>query len=200
MTKLIGLTGGIASGKSTVSKMFQTLGFTIVDADLAARVVVNPGEQAYKQIIDHFGEEILLENGEINRKQLGQIIFHHESERLVLNAIVHPAVREKMNEWKEEAIKANKQTIIYDIPLLYESKLTNLVEKIIVVSVNEQTQIERLMNRNQLTKEEALARIHSQMPLGEKVEVADAVIHNDGLIEETRQQVIQLVEKWELIP
>lgn len=200
MARVIGLTGGIASGKSTVSTMLRDLGFTIIDADLAARVVVEPGEQAYKQIIDHFGEEILLENQEINRKKLGQIIFTNESERLTLNAIVHPAVREKMNDWKEEAVKANKQTIFYDIPLLYESKLTNLVEKVIVVSVEEQIQIERLMNRNQLTKEEALSRIHSQMPLSKKVEVADAVIHNDGLIDETRQQVIQLVGKWGLIP
>ncbi|RST76347.1 dephospho-CoA kinase [Siminovitchia acidinfaciens] len=200
MAFIVGLTGGIASGKSTVSKLLEKRGFTIVDADIAARKVVEPGESAYSEIVEAFGKEILLKDGTLDRDKLGSIVFQNEEERQKLNGIVHPAVRKKMKEWQEEAIKAGKQTVVLDIPLLYESKLTHLVEKVIVVYVNEETQLKRLMERNEFTEDEAKSRISSQMPLREKLELADAVLDNNGTIEETEKQLDQLIEKWKLKP
>ncbi|RWR05974.1 dephospho-CoA kinase [Siminovitchia fortis] len=200
MAFIVGLTGGIASGKSTVSKLLEKRGFAIVDADIAARKVVEPGERAYMDIVEAFGSRVLLEDGTLNRAKLGSIVFQNEEERKKLNAIVHPAVRKKMKDWQEEAIESGKQTVILDIPLLYESKLTHLVEKTIVVFVNEETQLKRLMERNAFTEKEAKSRIASQMPLREKVELADAVIDNNGSIEETETQLDQLIEKWKMKP
>lgn len=200
MATIIGLTGGIASGKSTVSNILKDNGFYIVDADIAARVVVEPGEKAYKVIVTAFGDDILHEDKTINRKKLGSIIFHDDDKRQVLNEIVHPAVRERMNIWKQEAITAGKQTIIYDIPLLFESNLTHLVERTIVVYVDEDVQKKRLMQRNNLSEPEADARIKSQMPLKQKVKMADVVINNNGTIENTKNQINALIEKWNLVP
>ncbi|HEY4554592.1 MAG TPA: dephospho-CoA kinase [Bacillaceae bacterium] len=200
MATIIGLTGGIASGKSTVSNMLRTRGFAIADADIAAREVVEPGEEAYARIVETFGKEILLNDGSIDRTKLGSIIFHDEKKRQRLNAIVHPAVRERMNEWKEEALSAGKQTVIYDIPLLYESNLVHLVDKTMLVYVDEEVQLSRLMERNSLTEEEARARIASQLPLPDKKEWADAVIDNNGTLEDTERQVSLLLDQWKLSP
>jgi dephospho-CoA kinase len=200
MTTIIGLTGGIASGKSTVSNIFKKRGFSIIDADIAAKIVVEPGEGAYDEIVEFFGKDILLEDGKINRKKLGSIIFHEEEKREALNRIVHPAVRERMNDWKEKAIADGKNTIIYDIPLLYESKLTNLVEKVVVVYVNEAFQLQRLIERNDLTKMEAKARIKSQLPLEDKKKWADALVDNNGTMDQTEKQIDDIIGKWNLIP
>lgn len=200
MAIMIGLTGGIASGKSTVSNLLKERGFTILDADIAARVVVEPGQIAYKRIIESFGRDILNKDESINRSKLGSIIFNDAEKRKTLNSIIHPAVRECLNDWKNEAIKEGKKTIIYDIPLLYESNLTYLVEKVIVVFVNPDIQLKRLLNRNGLSEEEALARIRSQLPLNEKVERADAIIDNNGTIDETERQINELINDWKLEP
>lgn len=197
---MVGLTGGIASGKSTVSQMFKERGFAIIDADVAARKVVEPDQSAYREIVQVFGEVILLPNQMLDRAKLGAIIFSDETKRQKLNSIVHPAVRKQMEIWKNEALAAGSQTVIYDIPLLFESRLTNLVEKTIVVFVEEQVQLERLMERNGLSESEALARITSQMPLTEKVKMADAIIDNNGEMDETRSQIEQLIKKWALCP
>jgi dephospho-CoA kinase len=198
MSVVIGLTGGIASGKSTVSAMFADLGITVVDADIEARLAVEPGEKAYNDIVSQFGKEILAEDGTINRPKLGSIVFNNEEKRLLLNSIVHPAVRERMAQKREAAEAANEKAVVLDIPLLFESKLTALVEKIIVVYVNDKTQLERLMTRNGFSREEALARINSQMPLGDKVGLSDAVIDNSGSIEESRQQLMDILKRWGL--
>lgn len=200
MATIIGLTGGIASGKSTVSNMLKKRGFAIIDADVAARVVVEPGEKAYEAVIEAFGETILMDDKKINRKKLGSIIFQDEEKRKMLNSIVHPAVRKQMEEWKQDAIATEKQTIIYDIPLLFESKLTGLVDRTIVVFVNENIQLDRLMSRNELTESEAKARISSQLPLSDKVKLADAVIDNNGEVKDTERQVEFLISEWKLQP
>lgn len=200
MAMIIGLTGGIASGKSTVSNMLKKRGFTVVDADLAARKVVEPGESAYRQVVDQFGKDILLDDGTLNRIKLGAIVFNDTEKRQKLNAIVHPAVREKMKEWQEAAIQEGKKTIILDIPLLFESNLLHMVEKTIVVYVDEETQLKRLMERNSFQKDEAQARIGSQLPLRKKKEMADAVIDNNGSLGATEKQVKKLIKKWEMIP
>ncbi|MEI5905498.1 dephospho-CoA kinase [Bacillus spongiae] len=200
MVLIIGLTGGIASGKSTVSSLLKKRGFTIIDADIAARKVVQPGEEAYKQIIKEFGEEIILPNNEINRQMLGEIIFHQEGKRKKLNGIVHPAVRKTMMAQKEEAIANGKKTIFMDIPLLFESDLVWMVDKILVVYVDPATQLSRLMERNQLLEREAMARISSQMSLEEKVDRASAVVNNNSTIENTDEQLEALLTTWNLQP
>ena len=199
MTTLVGLTGGIASGKSTVANMIRNLGIAVIDADVIAREVVEVGQEAYYKIIETFGDGILQEDRTINRAELGAIIFNNEDKRKALNNIVHPAVRAKMNELKTEYIKKGEKVIVLDIPLLFESKLTHLVEKIIVVYVDREVQVKRLMERNGLTLEEAEARIHSQMPLSEKIPLADAVLNNNGTIVETTEQLKSILQTWQLI-
>jgi dephospho-CoA kinase len=199
MSIVVGLTGGIASGKSTVSAILIEKGITVIDADIEARLAVEKGEEAYHEIVSHFGESILQADGAIDREKLGSIIFHDQEQRLKLNSIVHPAVRKRMLMKKEKALANKEQIIIMDIPLLFESKLTSMVDKTLLVYVDEEIQLERLMNRNQLSKSDALARIHSQMPLKDKLELADAVINNNGTIEETVKQLNVILEKWKEI-
>lgn len=196
MTLVIGLTGGIASGKSTVANMLIDKGITVIDADIIAKQAAEKGMPAYRQIIDEFGEDILLENGDIDRRKLGALVFTNEQKRLALNSIVHPAVREEMLKRRDESIANQETFVVLDIPLLFESKLESLVDKIIVVSVTKELQLERLTKRNQLTEEEALSRIRSQIPLEEKVSRADNVIDNSGTLEETKQQLEEILSCW----
>ncbi|TYS19713.1 dephospho-CoA kinase [Rossellomorea vietnamensis] len=200
MTSIIGLTGGIASGKSTVSSLLAQKGFTVVDADLAARKVVEPGEPAYLKIVETFGQDILNKEGTLDRAALGNIIFYNEERRKELNGIVHPAVRAEMLAEKEKAFENGKQTVVMDIPLLFESNLTWMVEKTVVVYVDRDTQLSRLMLRNRLTEEEAEARVNSQMSLDEKRNLADAVLDNRGTIDETGVQLDDLLVRWNLTP
>ncbi|KFM98788.1 dephospho-CoA kinase [Bacillus clarus] len=199
MTIVIGLTGGIASGKSTVSQMFCELNIPVIDADIIAREVVEQGKSAYNKIVEVFGKEVLKEDGELDRPKLGSIVFHNEEKRLQLNQIVHPAVREEMNAQKDMYLKEGMQAVVLDIPLLFESKLTNLVDRVLVVAVTPSVQLERLMKRNGFSEEEAKARIHSQMPLGEKVTLADKVIYNDGTIAEAKTQLKGILKEWNII-
>ncbi|HHK5547031.1 TPA: dephospho-CoA kinase [Bacillus thuringiensis] len=199
MTVVIGLTGGIASGKSTVSEMFRELSIPVIDADVIAREVVEQGKPAYNKIVELFGAEVLQQDGELDRPRLGSIVFYNEEKRLQLNKIVHPAVREEMNRQKEMYIKEGVQAVVLDIPLLFESKLTSLVDRILVVAVKPHTQLERLMKRNNFSEEEATARIQSQMPLEEKVKNADEVINNDGTIMGTKTQLQVILKKWNII-
>ncbi|MFB3160790.1 dephospho-CoA kinase [Neobacillus sp. 179-J 1A1 HS] len=196
MSLVIGLTGGIASGKSTVSNILKEMNITIIDADVEARLAVEKGEPAYQKIVAAFGNDILLTNEEIDRVKLGSIIFHNDEKRQLLNSIVHPEVRKRMNNQVEAAKEREEQVIILDIPLLFESKLTHMVEKTILVYVDRDIQLKRLMERNDLSLEEAEARIKSQMPLSEKVALADAVINNNGSIAETKKQVIEVLIGW----
>jgi dephospho-CoA kinase len=197
MSLVIGLTGGIASGKSTVSNMLKEMDITVIDADVEARLAVEKGEPAYQKIVADFGDEIVLPNGEIDRQKLGSIIFHNTEKRQLLNSIVHPEVRKRMNDQVDAAKSQGEKVIVLDIPLLFESKLTSIVEKTILVFVDRGVQLQRLMERNDLSFEEAEARVNSQMPLGEKVALADAVIDNNGLVEKTREQLIEILQKWE---
>lgn len=194
----IGLTGGIASGKSTVSRMIRDSGIALIDADVFAREVVEPGEDAYSQVVSHFGEGILHGDGTLDRKKLGAIIFNDEKERSVLNGIVHPAVRKKMNDQKAAYRDEGREAVVLDIPLLFESKLTETVDRILLVYVSEDVQVKRLMERDGSTKEEAMSRIRSQIPLSEKRPHADAVIDNNGTTEETEKQLFETFKQWDL--
>lgn len=196
VTLVIGLTGGIASGKSTVAQMFQQRGITVVDADVIAKEAVEKGMPAYRKITETFGSGVLLETGDIDRKKLGELVFKNEEKRMQLNAIVHPEVRKTMIRERDEAIQAGERFVVLDIPLLYESGLEHLADKVIVVWIPKKLQLERLMKRNSLNEEEALNRIHAQLPLDEKRKKADAVIDNSGCLEDTENQLQRLLEAW----
>lgn len=199
MGQILGITGGIASGKSSVSAFLKKLGYPIIDADVVAREVVEPGEAAYLEIVKTFGDSILLPEGGINRAKLGDLIFGSEEKRLKLNSIVHPAVRKRMNELAEKAFQDGAETVFMDIPLLFESKLTFMVEKTLLVYVDEDIQLTRLMERNHLSEKDARARIASQMPLSEKRALADAIVNNNGDFEETKEQVISILINWKVL-
>jgi dephospho-CoA kinase len=195
VTVVLGLTGGIASGKSTVSTMIRKYGIRVIDADIISREVVEVGKPAYHQIVELFGEDILHDNDTINRKKLGALIFVDEKKRNQLNRIVHPAVREEMLKQTKEEKEQDARVVVLDIPLLFESKLTHLVDKTILVYVDEKTQLERLMKRNGFSEEEAIMRIRSQLPLKEKINLSDELINNNGSIEETEIQLHEILSK-----
>lgn len=199
MTVVIGLTGSIASGKSTIADQLRDCGMEIIDADKIAREVVEPGERAYTEIVDAFGSSILLPDETIDRGQLGERIFNDEQERQTLNSIVHPAIRKKMIDRRDRSIERGDEAVVLDIPLLFESKLTHFVEKILVVSVQPHVQIDRLMKRNELTNEEATRRISSQIPVQEKEALADAVIDNNGTKEESYKQLHDILQQWGIL-
>lgn len=196
---IIGLTGSIASGKSTVAKMMRDLGLPIVDADVVARDVVEPGTETLKMIVQQFGADILLEDGHLNRPKLGDIIFHESAKRKMLNDIMHPAIRAEMLRQRDAYLAAGEKHVVMDIPLLFESKLQHFVERILVVSVKEEVQLHRLMERNALSKEDARARIRSQLPVSEKEKGAHAVIYNNEKIEQTEEQLKKILTYWEVI-
>ncbi len=183
-----GLTGGIATGKSTVSAIFKTCGAVIVDADVIARDVVQKGQKAWSGIVDTFGSRILLPDGSINRPALGDIIFHDPVRQQILNHIVHPEVMAETNRRLAE-INHNSPdaVVILDVPLLFESGMDQGLSEIIVVYIPEPLQLQRLMHRNALSKDQALARIRSQMPVEEKKRRATQIIDNSGALDTTRE-------------
>jgi dephospho-CoA kinase len=185
---IAGLTGGIASGKSTVSAFLEDAGAVIVDADKIARDVVQKDRPAWREIVDAFGRSILLPDGEINRTLLGEIIFNDPDRKQVLNRIVHPRViSETADRLAEIEKKKPNSVVILDVPLLIESGMDTGLSDIIVVYVPEPVQIERLMGRDAMTHGQALARIRSQMPIEEKKKRASIVIDNSGSRENTRK-------------
>ena len=196
---IIGLTGSIASGKSTVAKMLESYHLPIVDADLVARKVVEPGTETLQKIADAFGQDVIKEDGTMDREKVGSIIFHDPTQRKVLNDIIHPAIRTEMLRQRDEHIENGTAHVVMDIPLLFESKLQHFVDKILVVSVKEDVQLERLMKRNNLSEEEARARIASQLPMSVKEQGADAVIYNNSTQESTAQQLQKILQGWAVI-
>ncbi|WP_339172518.1 dephospho-CoA kinase [Solibacillus sp. FSL R5-0691] len=196
---IIGLTGSIASGKSTVAKMIESYGLPIVDADVVARQVVEPGTPTLKKIAEAFGPEVIAQDGSMDRVKVGSMIFHNEEMRKTLNSIIHPAIREEMLRQRDEFISFGEKNIFMDIPLLFESKLEHFVEKIIVVSVKKEVQLQRLMERNGFSEEEASARIATQIPVKEKEQLADAVIHNNGTLEDTAIQLQNILYEWNVL-
>ncbi|MBC1423587.1 dephospho-CoA kinase [Listeria seeligeri] len=196
MGKTIGLTGSVATGKSTVSKMIQKAGIPLVDADIAARKVVEPGTEGLAEIVAYFGKEILLADGSLNRPKLADIIFKNEEKRQKLNEITHPRVKDYMLAERKRFLAAGEKVVFFDIPLLFESHLESLVDQIVVVWVTPETELKRLMERNNLTKEAALARINSQMGIDEKAKKADFVINNNESLEKTEKQVSAFIDRF----
>ena len=186
--KVLGLTGGIGSGKSMVLSMFANLGAEVIDADHLAREVVEPGQPALEEIATAFGRDMLMPDGRLDRGKLARIIFADPVARARLNAITHPRIRERMAT--EMALRGSRPgLLIVDIPLLYENDRSDTVESVIVVWVDAKTQLRRLTERDGLTPDEARQRIAAQMPLDEKRARADLVVDNSGSRENTRRQV-----------
>jgi dephospho-CoA kinase len=189
---IMGLTGGIASGKSTVGRLLTLRGAKLVDADAVAREVVMPGEPALEAIASEFGQAMLNPDGSLNRPALGRIVFQDDAALRKLESITHPAIRETMRERiRTYAEREPDALIVADVPLLYETKQEKLYEGIMVVYVPKETQLVRLMARNDLGREEAERRIALQMDIEEKRRRADWVIDNSGSLEETERQVEQ---------
>ena len=195
MTKVLGLTGGIASGKSTVSEYIASYGVPIVDADLVARDVMKAGAPAVLEIRDQFGEEVLLENGEINREYLGSLVFNSFEKRKQLNAIVQGRIREALEKEIAKHLEEEPPLLVLDIPLLYEEGYEDEVDEVMVVYVEAEVQKERLLKRDEnLSEEDVVNRIYSQMPLIEKSKLADVVINNNGTVNETLSKVRDWLE------
>lgn len=194
MPKIIGLTGGIATGKSTVSELLTAYGFKVVDADVASRKAVKKGSKGLDQIREKFGQEAIDVNGEMNRKYVGELVFNNPEQRIELNKIVHPIVREIMEEEKNHYLNEG-YNVIMDIPLLFENDLQDTVDEVWVVYTSESIQIERLMERNDLSQEDAKARVYSQISIDKKSRMADHVIDNLGDKLELKQNLQQLLEE-----
>ncbi|WP_069366591.1 dephospho-CoA kinase [Salisediminibacterium beveridgei] len=192
----IGLTGGIGTGKSTVAKLFRAQGWVVVDADQIAKQVVEPHEPAFEAIVTVFGDDIVdEETGALDREKLGRIVFQDQEKRQQLNDIVHPAVRERMTAEAEEAFDYGAEVVVLDIPLLIESDLFHLVDCTVLVYATKEQQLERIIERNGLSEEEAAKRINAQMPIDEKRAKVDDIIDNRRGFEALKTEVEAYVNR-----
>lgn len=190
---VIGLTGGIATGKSTVSALLAELGLPVVDADKLAREVVEPGQPALAEIRRAFGPGVIAPDGTLDRAALARLVFRDEGARRRLEGIIHPRVRERMRQILAGLASQGESLAVVDVPLLFEAGFDTDVDEVWVVSASEEEQLHRLMVRDGLSEEEARLRIEAQMPLVEKRARADRVIDNNGSPAATRRQVESLV-------
>jgi dephospho-CoA kinase len=189
---IVGLTGSVGTGKSTVANSFKELGAYVIDWDELAREVVRPHSKAWKEIVEHFEKDVLNEDLTINRQKLAETVFFDKEKLEKLNQIVHPEVIEEDERITNEIRSLDPDAlIIKDIPLLFELTHPVFVDKIVVVSASEQTQLRRLEEKG-MGRDDAQNRIKSQFPLEEKIKSADFVINNDGLLEETKRQVEEI--------
>ena len=190
--KIVGLTGGISSGKSTVSSYFKQLEIPVIDADEVARKVVGPNSQGAIEIRKAFGSDVFEEDGSLNRQKLGALIFSNAENRQKLDELLQPLIKIMILDEIEEYRQKGENMIVLDLPLLFEKQYEELCEEIIVVYVPRELQLERLMKRNQYTKQEALSRIDSQLSIEEKRKRATVLLDNQGTI----QQLYHQVEQW----
>ncbi|MBW2066604.1 MAG: dephospho-CoA kinase [Deltaproteobacteria bacterium] len=193
MCLLLGVTGGIATGKSTVAEMLKELGAHLVDTDIIAREVVEPGRPAWKQIVGYFGDSVLKEDGSIDRKKLSSIVFNEEAKRKRLESFTHPFILEEMARHVDRIARNNPAAIIQVvIPLLIEIGSQDRFDKVVLVYAPREVQIERLMKRDAIKRRQAERILDAQLPIDEKLKYADFVIYNDGSLDETRAQVEDL--------
>lgn len=195
---LVALTGGIASGKSTVSRLMEEKGAKVLDSDLLAREVVRKGEPAWREIVEHFGEGILEPGGEIDRRKMADIIFRNPEERAFLNSVTHPRVFQLMADRLSEleAETGGEGIVVLDIPLLVEAKAGSLFDFNLVVDSPPEVQVERLIADRDSSAEEAWSRIRSQAPRSERLACADFIVRNEGSLEDLRLEVDQA---WEAV-
>jgi len=193
--RIIGLTGGIASGKSSVARIMESLGAVIIDADILAREAVAIGEPAYQKVVAEFGEGVLNSDQTINRQALGKIVFADPDARRRLERITHPAIARLAEKKLSDLRKAGTRVAVYMAPLLIEAGVTSRVDEIWVVYADSDTQVERLIRRDGLSREEALRRLAAQMPMEEKRKMGKVIIDNRGTPEETERIVREIWEK-----
>jgi len=197
---VVGLTGGVATGKSTVAKMFKQCGAVVIDADELAREVVKPDKPAWRQVVKIFGKTVLNPDRTLNRRELGTVVFGNRTKLRQLEHIIHPRVaREQARLTKQAAQKNPHAVVIYDVPLLFEVGIDKRVDKIIVVAADLETQIARLKKRNGLSRTEALRRIRSQMPLAKKRRRADYVLDGTTPRKTLVKQVSHLSKKLQAL-
>lgn len=192
--RIIGLTGGIACGKSTVSNYLENIyKIPVLDADIYAREAVEKGSEILERILARYGRKVKTEDNSLNRQQLGEIIFNNPEEKIWLESQIHPYVRECFKRHLEQL---EAPIVVFSIPLLFEAKLTHLVTEIWVIYCSFEQQIQRLMTRNNLTREQAIARINNQMPLAEKIALADIVLDNSRDLEALYTQIDRAISSW----
>jgi dephospho-CoA kinase len=194
---LIGLTGGIASGKSTVSDLLKKMGAEVIDFDQLARLVVAPGKPALNEITETFGTEILATDGNLDRKKLSDMVFKHPGKRRMLEKITHSRISEEFIVQADKIARSKPGAIIMaSVPLLIETGMKDLFQKTVVVYISREEQIRRLMTRDEISREKCLDILNAQMPIDDKLKYADYVIRNDRSIEETE---IQAQELWQTL-
>ncbi|KAG0719984.1 Dephospho-CoA kinase domain-containing protein [Chionoecetes opilio] len=192
---VVGVSGGIATGKSTVTAIMKEMGVPLVDADVIARQIVEPGRRAWTKIKTAFGEEVFLESGEINREALGKMVFSDAEKRKIINKITHPEIYREIQWQVLRQFLRGEQFVVLDLPLLFENeKFASYLYKTIVVACEDEIQLDRLMARNGYTQKEAIARIETQMPLEQKCKMASFVVENSGSQAATRVQVEGIVK------
>lgn len=191
----VGLTGGIASGKSTVSRILSELGLFIIDADFIAHKMIEPDGKAFQSVLERFGFSI-LEGGVISRNKLAQVVFHNDKALQDLNEMIHPHVLEEIDRITQEVLaKGQHHILLTEAALLIETGYYKRYDKLIVVTCSQETQIKRLMERDNMDREEALSRINSQMPITEKIQYADYIIDTDCSLSEVRKKTEELYQK-----
>jgi len=195
-TLVVGLTGGIATGKTTVARMFKALGAEVLSADDIVHKMLQPGSDVWRAVVQEFGEDILAESGEVDRRELAAIVFRDPQKRLRLEAIIHPPILDFLAAEAKRFRDIGEGVLILEIPLLVETSSLGLVDKVLVVTAEQETQIKRLQKRYGITREEAILRIQSQLPMSEKIKHADWVVGTDGTLRSTRGQVERV---WDAI-
>lgn len=193
MTYVVGVTGGIGSGKSAATAEFEKLSITVVDADVVARQVVMPGTPCLQAIAEHFGNQLLTEGGELNRKALRQRVFSNPREKEWLNKLLHPAIRQELISQLEQA---DSPYVILSAPLLLENGLEKYCQRVLVVDVPESLQISRTIQRDDSPKKEVEAIMKAQLSRSERLKKANDVLNNDGSLEQLKQQVLQLHQRY----
>jgi len=188
-TLVVGLTGGAATGKTTVARMFKALGAKVLNADGIVHKMLRPGSDVWRAVVREFGEDILAEGGELDRRKLAEIVFRDPRKRQRLEAITHPPVLDYLAAEAERFRNAGDSVLILEIPLLVETSSLGLVDKVLVVTAEQGTQIKRLQKRYSISREEAMLRIKSQLPMSEKLKHADWVVSTEGALRSTREQV-----------
>jgi dephospho-CoA kinase len=189
---MVGLTGGIGSGKSAVSRLLAEHGAVVVDADLVAREVVEPGTPGLARVVERFGAEVLQADGTLDRAELGRRVFSDPEALQALNAIVHPLVGERTGELLEQARSSRARVLVHDVPLLVENGLAGMYDVVVVVAAAPETQLDRLVRLRGMSEQEAQQRMAAQAPLEDKLAVATHVVHNDGPLEDLAPQVADL--------
>ncbi len=191
----VGLTGGIGTGKSTVTRILRQHGFPVVDADVLAREVVKVGTEGHQEVVNAFGPGSVSADGELNRKEIGSQVFTDRNKLELLEKIIHPKIRVLCLKIKDELAQAGNAIAFYDVPLLFEKKLEDTFDQVVVVACDPQIQKERIMKRDGFTSEEALKRIAAQLPLEQKVKAAHFTIHNNGSEIDLERHVSELLDK-----